>query len=363
MRRRDPRSAADASERDARRRRTSYSTSTSSVGSPYDCGEPLAPTARPLRLGSAPPGCAPACVEGREKKRLEGRTATAVFTPRLSWRRNENGTHPCVDAIVPAPLRESTPARSVVGGVTRLPGCVREFLESRPVPPERDALHGLAVLDESLRAIFRELVALPGRAESAIPLLRFLAEHRRELLEEAGEQALARVRVTSEELSSAFEELSPTSEERSPASELAGSPAASVPRSPPLSTQEILTALLERVGPPAHDDPESVAHEIGRLASLASDDAFEKLRCLKHGTRRAFLGMIAARIASAHGPGNIGRAHPLRPLVVMIRQFTICERSGPVRGLKPNHAPQRGTWHADAEHLWRVLGGRNLETR
>jgi hypothetical protein len=246
--------------------------------------------------------------------------------------------------------------------VTRLPGCVREFLEGRPVHPERDALHGLAVLDESLRAVFRELVAFPERTESAVRLLRFLAKYRGELLEQAGEQALARVRVTSEEPSSASEEVSPASEEVSPASELANPPAASVPRSPPLSTQEILTALLQRVGPPAHDDPEAVAHEIGRLASFASDEAVEKLRCLKHGTRRAFLGMIAARIASVHGPGNVGSADPLRPLVVMIRQFTICERSGPVRGLKPHHVPQRGTWHADAEHLWRVLGGRNLET-
>jgi hypothetical protein len=72
--------------------------------------------------------------------------------------------------------------------------------------------------------------------------------------------------------------------------------------------------------------------------------------------------MIAARIASVHGPGNVGSADPLRPLVVMIRQSMICERVGPVRGLKPHHVPQRGTWHADAEHLWRVLGGRNLET-
>ncbi|MGO9707377.1 MAG: hypothetical protein ACLQBL_00850 [Polyangiaceae bacterium] len=243
------------------------------------------------------------------------------------------------------------------------PSCVREFLESRPVPPKRDALVGLAVLDESLRAVFRELVAFPGRTESAIPLLRFLAEHRRELLEEAGEQALARLRGTPEEPSRASEELPPASEDVVPASVPANAPTATAPPSPPLSTQEILTALLERVGPPARGDPDSVAHEVERLASFASDDTFEKLRGLKHGTRRAVLGMIAARIASVHGPGNIGRADPLRPLVVMIRQFMICERAGPVRGLKPHHVPVRGTWHADAEHLWRVLGGRNLETR
>jgi len=254
--------------------------------------------------------------------------------------------------------------------VTRLPGCVREFLESRPFAPGRDALVGLAVLDESLRAVLRELVAFPERTESALPLLRFLAEHRVELLQEAGEQALARARVVSEEPSSASDELSPVSveppsapEEPPPASEVAAPPPASVGRSPTPSTQEILRALLERVGPPAHDDADSVVHEVGRLASLASDDTLEKLCTLKHGTRRAFLGMIAARIARLHGAGNIGRTDPQRPLVVMIRQVTIFERSGPVRGLKPHHVPLRGTWHADAEHLWRVLGGRSLETR
>jgi hypothetical protein len=49
---------------------------------------------------------------------------------------------------------------------------------------------------------------------------------------------------------------------------------------------------------------------------------------------------------------------------VALRQFMIIERpGGPLRGIAGHHLPTRGTWRADAEHLWRVLGGRSLGGR
>jgi hypothetical protein len=241
--------------------------------------------------------------------------------------------------------------------VDPFPGCVREFLGSRPERSQRDPLNGLAIVDHSLRAIFHELTEMPERTEAALDLLRFLATYRRELLEEAGEWAL-RARCQRPSALSGNEQGAGEPVDDEP--EVEEEPPALVDV-PELSRSEILVMLLERLGPPPAEDATGASEEEARLATLASDDTFLLARRLQRGTQRTFLRLIAARMASAQAPGEIKRGHLLWPLLTRIREAAICERLGPVPGLKRHHVPRRGGWGLDAQHLWRVLGGRNIE--
>jgi hypothetical protein len=212
--------------------------------------------------------------------------------------------------------------------------------------------------------MFEELTEMPERTESALDLLYFLATYRRELLEEAGEWAL-RARCQGR---SALPGNEPAVGEP-----VADAPAADEPEIdeepparaevPELSRSEILVMLLERLGPPPAEDAVGGPEEEAHLATLASDDTFPLVRRLKRGTQRAFLRLIAARMASAQAPGEIKRGHLLWPLLTRIREIAISERLGPLPGTKRHHTPRLGTWSADAQHLWRVLGGRNIEAR
>lgn len=265
----------------------------------------------------------------------------------------------------------------------------RAFLSAPDAEAEstEDSLPQLVEVRQALSEVYAALAGDPARAPQAAPLLTELMAEYERLLRRVGQETLARALTARENVEQSPKEGAAEPEPEPVAPALPVGAGATQERPPPatddevrqwterhrlgerassprISTTVVLHTLLGRVGsPPEGGVIASLDEELDRLDDSTSEEARAELRQLPPDVQRAYLRLVVARLnaGSAVAETDPLARERIRRMLGAIRDYTREYRPGAVHGLARHHEPKRGSWEAEAQALWRALGGDDWE--